>query len=52
MGLRVIDGFETKSSVATINVLKFNFSYVLREAAESEEEMYAIFHSRKTEGFY
>lgn len=52
MELRVIDGFETKSSVATLNVLRFNASYGLREAAESKEETYAIFHSKKTEIFY
>lgn len=52
MGLRVIDGFETKSSVATVNVLRFNASFVLREVADSEKEMYAIFNPRKTEGFY
>ena len=52
MGLKVVDGFKTKSSVASVNVLRFNASYVLREAAESKEETYAIFHPRKTEEFY
>lgn len=47
MGLRVIVGFETKPLVAAINVLRLNFSYILREVAESEEETYAIFHLRK-----
>lgn len=52
MGLRVIDGCEAKFSAATINVLRFSLSYVLREVAESEKEACAIFHHRKTEGFY
>ena len=47
-----MDGFETKSSVATINILKFNLSYVLREVAEREEEIYVIFQPRKTEALH
>lgn len=51
VALWVIVGFETKSSVSTVKELRLNFSYVLREVAGSDEETYAIFHSRKTEGF-
>lgn len=35
-----------------LNVLRFNVPYILREVAESEKEACAIFHHRKTEGFY
>lgn len=49
-----MDGFETKSSVATILkfILKFNLCCVLREVAEREEEIYVIFQPRKTEELY
>lgn len=39
MGLRVIDGFETNSSIAAVNVSRLNFSYDLREVAASDEEL-------------